>query len=91
MLDLPASKPPPGESVAQHPIAAEQVAAFKEEMTKAGASFRYVGYPGVKHSFTNPDADEYARKFNLPLAYDKNADKNSWIEMKKFLNEIFRK
>ena len=56
-------------------VPAEQVAAFKEEMTKAGASFRYVGYPGVKHSFTNPDADEYARKFNLPLAYDKKADR----------------
>ena len=27
-------------------IPPEQVAAFKEEMTKAGASFRFVGYPG---------------------------------------------
>ena len=50
----------------------EQVAAFKEEMAKAGASYRYVGYPGAKHSFTNPEADVYAKKFNLPLAYDKH-------------------
>lgn len=69
----------------------EQVAAFKEEMTKAGARFRYVGYPGVMHSFTNPDADSYAKKFSLPLAYDKKADENSWAETVKFLAGIFRK
>ena len=68
----------------------EQVAAFKEEMTKAGASFRYVGYPGVMHSFTNPDADSYAKKFSLPLAYDKKADQNSWAETKKFLAAVFK-
>lgn len=72
-------------------IPPEQVTAFKEEMTKAGAPFRYVEYPGVMHSFTNPDADSYAKKFNLPLAYNKKADKNSWAETNKFLKEIFGK
>src|SRR5512133_2786278 len=72
-------------------VPAEQVAAFKDEMTKAGASYRYVGYPGVKHSFTNPDADMLAKKFNLPLAYNKKADKNSWAETLKFFKEIFKK
>jgi dienelactone hydrolase len=71
-------------------IPPEQVAAFKDEMAKAGASFRYVGYPGVMHSFTNPDADSYAKKFSLPLAYDKKADMDSWSELKKFLKEIFK-
>lgn len=69
----------------------EQVTAFKEEMAKAGASYRYVGYPGAKHSFTNPEADVYAKKFNLPLAYDKHADEDSWAQTLKFLQEIFRK
>jgi dienelactone hydrolase len=72
-------------------IPPEQVAAFKEEMTKAGASYRYVGYPGVKHSFTNPDADAYAKKFDLPLAYDRKADEDSWAQTVKFLKEIFGK
>jgi len=72
-------------------IPAEQVAAFREEMGKAGADFRYVGYPGVKHSFTNPAADSLAKKFNLPLAYDKKADRDSWKETLKFLKEIFKK
>jgi len=67
-----------------------QVAAFRKEMTAAGADFRYVGYPGVKHSFTNPEADGYAKKFNLPLAYDSKADSDSWQQTLKFLREIFR-
>ena len=67
----------------------EQVAAFKKEMTAVGASYRYVGYPGVMHSFTNPEADLYARKFDLPLAYDKKADEESWAETVKFLRVIF--
>ncbi|MEI6305790.1 MAG: dienelactone hydrolase family protein [Deltaproteobacteria bacterium] len=72
-------------------IPAVQVAAFKEEMTKAGASFRYVGYPGVLHSFTNPEADSFAAKFKLPVAYDKKADLDSWEQSKKFFREIFTK
>ena len=71
-------------------VPAEQVAAFKEEMQAAGADFRYIGYPGVKHSFTNPAADRYAKEFNLPIAYDRKADQASWRELQKFLAEIFR-
>lgn len=70
-------------------IPPEQVAAFKDEMTRAGASFRFVGYPGVMHSFTNPDANDLAVKFKLPLAYNKKADKDSWSQTKKFIKEIF--
>lgn len=72
-------------------IPPEQVAAFKEEMTKAGASFRFVGYPGVMHSFTNPDADKLAAQFKLPMAYDRKADQDSWGQTEKFLKEIFSK
>lgn len=72
-------------------IPPEQVAAFKDEMTKAGASFRFVGYPGVMHSFTNPDADKFAAQFKLPMAYDKKADRDSWAQTEKFFKEIFAK
>jgi dienelactone hydrolase len=71
-------------------VTPEQMAMFKHEMETAGVDFRIVDYPGAKHSFTNPEADEYARKFNLPVAYNAQADKNSWLEMKKFLLEVFR-
>jgi len=71
-------------------IPAAQVTAFTEEMKKAGADFRVVSYPGVKHSFTNPEADTLARKFNLPLAYSFLADQDSWGQTLRFFTEIFK-
>jgi len=70
---------------------AEQIDAFKKEMKDAGADFQFMTYPGAMHSFTNPDADTYAKKFNLPLGYNAEADKKSWEELGKFLNLIFKK
>ena len=70
-------------------ITADKVSAFKTEMDAAGANYRVVTYPGVKHSFTNPDADELGRKFNLPLAYNAAADKDSWQQATVFLREVF--
>jgi len=67
----------------------EQVAAFREEMTKAGADFQLISYPGAKHSFTNPDADAYGQKFNLPLAYNAKVDQESWQAMADFFQRIF--
>ncbi len=71
-------------------IPAAQVEGFKQEMEKAGVNYKTVVYPGVMHSFTNPDADEYAKKFNLPLAYDAEADKDSWAQLQVFLADVLR-
>ena len=69
----------------------EQIEAFKKEMKDAGVDFRFIVYPGAIHSFTNPVADEYAKKFNLPLGYNADADHKSWEELRKFLGTIFKK
>jgi dienelactone hydrolase len=71
-------------------ITADKVAAFKVEMDAAKANYRVVTYPGVKHSFTNPDADELGEKFGLPLAYNADADKDSWQQATVFLQEVFK-
>lgn len=63
---------------------------FKKEMASAGVNYRFVNYPGARHSFTNPEADRLAKKFNLPLGYNSKADKQSWKEMQKFFKEIFK-
>ncbi len=70
---------------------AEQIDAFKKEMKDAKADFQFITYPGAMHSFTNPDADAYAKKFNLPLGYNAEADKKSWEELRRFLSQIFKK
>ena len=72
-------------------ITGEQIETFKNEMKNAGADFRFIAYPGAVHSFTNPEADEYGKKFNIPVAYNREADKKSWAELKKFLRQIFKK
>ena len=66
----------------------EQIEAFKKEMTAAGADFQFINYPGALHSFTNPDADALGKKFNMPIAYNAQADKKSWEELKTFLKTI---
>jgi dienelactone hydrolase len=48
-----------------------------------------VTYPGAKHAFTNPAADVMGKKFNLPIAYDAKADKDSWEQARVFLREVF--
>jgi dienelactone hydrolase len=72
-------------------IPAEQIEGFKQEMKSAGADFQFIAYPGAVHSFTNPEADELGKKYNMPIAYNAQADKKSWDELKKFLNMIFKK
>ena len=67
-----------------------QVAEFRQEMDKAGVHYKVVTYPGAKHAFTNPAADGYGKKFNLPLAYNAAADKASWREAMAFLTEAFK-
>ncbi len=66
-----------------------QVKAFETEMLNADAPFRIVSYPGVTHSFTNPAADEIGKRFELPVAYDAGADKDSWARTEAFLKEVF--
>jgi dienelactone hydrolase len=69
----------------------EQITAFKQEMDNAGVDYKFVNYPGAKHSFTNPGADQYGKEFGLPLAYNEHADKDSWLQMQAFFKEIFSK
>jgi dienelactone hydrolase len=72
-------------------VSPEQIKMFFQEMKKAGVDFKFVSYPGAKHSFTNPEADTYAKKFNLPLGYNAEADRRSWQDMQNFLQESFTK
>lgn len=68
----------------------EQVQAFMEEMDRAGVDYEFINYPGATHAFTNPEADNYAKQFNLPLAYNADADQQSWQKMRDFFGRIFR-
>ncbi|MBD0297248.1 MAG: dienelactone hydrolase family protein [Flavisolibacter sp.] len=66
-----------------------QVEAFKKSMDSIGADYTFKVYPGAMHAFTNPDATETGKKFNMPIAYNAAADTVSWNDMKAFFSRIF--
>ncbi|MBE0572173.1 MAG: dienelactone hydrolase family protein [Ignavibacteriaceae bacterium] len=72
-------------------VTQEQIDAFKKEMDDAKVQYEFVNYEGAVHSFTNPAADSVGPKFNMPLAYNEKADKESWQEMQKVFNKVFSK
>jgi dienelactone hydrolase len=65
-------------------IPADAVAAFEQEMKAAGVNYRVIKYPGAKHGFTNPNADQAG----VPgLGYNAAADKKSWDELMRFFKK----
>jgi dienelactone hydrolase len=65
----------------------DQVAALEKEMKAAGARFRVIRYPGVKHSFTNPDAGKMGME---QLAYNAEADRQSWNAMLELFKKVLK-
>lgn len=70
-------------------VSAESVTTFKTAMDSIGATYEYIAYPGVVHSFTSKEADANGEKFEMPLAYDADADQKSWESLQQLLNEVF--
>ena len=68
----------------------EEVDLFKKQMDSVGAEYKFVEYKGATHAFSNPDATEWGKKFNIPIAYNQNADTSSWNEMKLFFQRLFQ-
>jgi dienelactone hydrolase len=62
----------------------EQYDTLKKDLDAAKADYRIIEYPGAVHAFTNPEATELGRKFNLPLRYDAKVDREAKNEALKF-------
>ncbi len=67
-----------------------QIKAFKAEMAAAHADMEFINYKGAKHAFTNPDATALGQKFELPLAYNAEADAKSWDKLRDFLSRVLQ-
>ena len=68
-----------------------EVAPFKKSMDSAGVAYTFKSYPKATHAFTNPNATEKGKKFNMPIEYNAAADSASWNDMKEFFRKIFTK
>ncbi len=66
-----------------------QIENFKKEMKDANAPFDFKEYDNATHAFTNPASTENGKKFNMPIAYNKEADLKSWNDMVDFFKKHF--
>jgi len=69
----------------------EQYDALKKDFDAAKVNYRVIEYPGAVHAFTNPEATELGKKFNLPLRYDAKVDQEAKAEAAKFLAADLKK
>ncbi len=70
-------------------VPTKQVQDFVEVLTTEGVEFELKSYPGVQHSFTNPEATAAGKRTKLPLVYNRAADTDSWNHMQDFFDDIF--
>lgn len=68
----------------------KKVNAFEKAMNTAKVDYNVIEYPNAEHSFTNPAADSIGKKFNLPIAYNQQADEKSWDAMQNFFDGLFK-
>ena len=71
-------------------ISDEELKKFRENMDAAKVDYSFISYPDATHAFSNPDATENGKKFNIPIAYNMAADKKSWEDMKAFFKKLFQ-
>jgi len=64
--------------------------ALKSEMLGAGTEYKFIAYPGTKHAFSRPDADQRAAKDKLDIRYDAAADNKSWNDLSQFLKTALK-
>ena len=72
-------------------VSQKDVESFKQKLDSIGADNTFKIYANATHAFTNPDATATGKKFNMPIEYNADADRDSWNEMKMFFVRIFKK
>ena len=72
-------------------VSQKDVDKFKHQLDSVGVDNTVKVYANATHAFTNPDATATGKKFNMPIEYNPQADKDSWNDMKMFFGKIFKK
>jgi len=71
-------------------VSAEQITTFTKQLDSVGAPYTFKQYAGATHAFSNPDATETGKKFNIPIAYNAAADTASWKDMQDFFKTVLK-
>ena len=70
-------------------VGGDAILRFKQEMDSIKADYEFINYSNSTHGFTNSEATINGEKFQIGLAYNKEADIESWKKMQSFFNQIF--
>lgn len=62
---------------------------FHEQMKNSNITYEFKSYENATHAFTNKEATEVGKKFNMPISYNEAADKASWKDMMAFFKNYF--
>jgi len=71
-------------------VSEDDVKNFRHQMDSIGADYKFIVYPNATHAYSNPDATEIGKKFNMPIEYNKQADQKSWNDMLQFFKSILK-
>ncbi|MES2849556.1 MAG: dienelactone hydrolase family protein [Bacteroidota bacterium] len=71
-------------------ISEEEIKNFRSNLDSVKVDYTFISYPDATHAFSNTEATEKGKKFNIPIAYNFAADKKSWEDMKAFFETIFQ-
>jgi dienelactone hydrolase len=69
-------------------VSKESIDKFKAALDEAGVKYQFENYPGAVHSFTVKEADKHGIK---GMAYNEEADKQSWEKMLALFKETLGK
>jgi len=72
-------------------VSQKDVDKFKHQLDSIGTDNTVKVYANATHAFTNPDATATGKKFNMPIEYNADADRDSWNDMKMFFGRVFSK
>ncbi|MCW3126552.1 MAG: dienelactone hydrolase [Bacteroidetes bacterium] len=70
-------------------VSNEDVKKFRHNLDSVGVVYTFKVYANATHAFSDPDATERGKKFNMPIEYNEKADKESWTDMQAFLRKTF--
>ena len=71
-------------------VSQKDVDKFKHQLDSIGTDNTVKVYANATHAFTNPDATATGKKFNMPIEYNADADRDSWNDMKMFFGKVFK-
>jgi dienelactone hydrolase len=72
-------------------ISEQDINTFKHQMDSIGADYTFKVYANATHAFTNPESTNTGKKFNMPIEYNADADRDSWNDMKTFFAKVLSK